>query len=89
MTIILNRCYGGFHIPEAFARAHGLDEYDDIERTDPELVEFVQSHGGRFEEGCACLCAVSFPEGVTDWEIDEYDGYERMTYVLDGKLGHC
>lgn len=89
MTIILNKCYGGFHLPEAFCEAHGFDVFDEIDRTHPVLVDFVLANGGAVREGFANLVAVSIPDGVTDWEIDEYDGYERVTYVLDGKLGHC
>lgn len=89
MTIIINACYGGFHIPEALCESEGLERYDDIDRTDSRLVEFVQSHGGEFEEGCACLVAVEIPEDCTDWELTEYDGYESITYVVGGKLFHA
>ena len=88
MKIIINRCWGGFHIPEEFAAAHGLEPYDDIERTDPELVAFVESHGGCFSEGCAKLVVVELPETCTDWELNEYDGMESITYVVWGKLYH-
>lgn len=90
MTIVLNTCYGGFHIPEAFAEAHGLDTYDDIDRTDAELIAFIKAEGddGEYEEGCACLSLVELPENVTDWEISEYDGYESLIYVVDGKIYH-
>lgn len=88
MKIVINRCWGGFHIPEEFASAHGLDSYDDIERTDPELVAFVESHGGRFSEGCAELVVVNIPEDCTDWELNDYDGMESIIAVVNGKLYH-
>lgn len=88
MTIIINKCYGGFHIPEALCEAEELSRYDDIERTDSRLVEFVQSHGGDYREGCARLVAVEVPEDATDWELDEYDGFESIIYVVGGKLYH-
>lgn len=89
MTIVLNKCFGGFHIPEAFAIAHGIGEYDDIDRSDPELIEFVRSHGNDFKERCARLKAVDIPDDCTDWEMDEYDGVESITYVVDGRLYHA
>lgn len=53
---------------------------DDVERDDPELVDMVQSLGpvanGRFAE----LEIVEIPDDV-DWEIDEYDGLERVAEV--------
>ena len=88
MTIIINRCWGGFHIPEEFCETHDLDRYDDIERTNPELVAFVKAHGGVFTEGCAKLVAVEVPDTCTDWELTDYDGMESITYVVDGKLRH-
>lgn len=89
MTIILNRCYGGFHIPEEFAQTHGLNRYDRISRTDPELIAFVQSKGGKIAEGCAALEAVEVPDNCTDWIMEEYDGCETIIYVVDGKIHHA
>lgn len=31
---------------------------------------------------------VEIPDNVTDWEISEYDGWESVVYVLDGKIYH-
>lgn len=88
MVIILNKCYGGFHIPEALCEAEGLSRYDDIERTDARLVNFILEHGV-VEEGCAKLVPVAIPDEATDWELDEYDGFESVTYVVGGKLYHA
>lgn len=89
MTFVINRCWGGFHIPEEFANAHDLDTYDEISRTDPRLVEFVREHGGKVVEGCAELVLVEVPDTCTDWELDDYDGMESITYVVDGKIYHA
>lgn len=88
MTIILNKCYGGFHIPEALCESEGLERYDDIDRTDERLVNFILEHGV-VTEGCAKLVPVTIPEDATDWELDEYDGFESVTYVVGGKLFHA
>jgi hypothetical protein len=32
---------------------------------------------------------VAIPDEATDWELDEYDGFERVTYVVGGKLYHA
>jgi hypothetical protein len=89
MTIIINKCWGGFHIPEALCESEGLVRYDDIDREDVRLVEFVQSHGGEYREGSCRLVAVEVPDTCTDWEMDEYDGFESIIYVVDGKLYHA
>ena len=88
MTIIINKCYGGFHIPAPICEATGLRPYEDIDRTDSRLVEFVREHGGDYREGCSRLVMVEVPEDATDWELNEYDGFESITYVVDGMLYH-
>lgn len=88
MVIILNKCYGGFCIPEALREAEGFSEYEDIDRTDARLVDYVLEHGVITEE-CSKLVPVAIPDEATDWELDEYDGYESITYVVGGKLFHA
>lgn len=84
MKIVINGDFGGYGL--------GVDEqYDDFvterqdDRTDAELVEFVETHP--HERGD--LCVVEIPDTATDWDIDEYDGFERVIYVLDGKLHYA
>lgn len=82
MKMVLNKDYGGF--------GYGVDEkYDDIinrcERTDAELIEFVETH----PDECGDLAVVEIPDEATDWELDEYDGWESVTYVVDGKIYHA
>lgn len=92
MRIVINTCFGGFHIPEALREAEGLGYYDDIERTDVRLVEFVETHAdadGCYREDYAELEVVEIPDTCTDWELDEYDGLESIIYVVDGKICHA
>jgi hypothetical protein len=82
MKIVLNKDYGGFGYGVA-------KKYDDIinhcERTDAELIEFVETH----PDECGDLKVVEISDEATDWEIDEYDGLESVTYVVDGKIYHA
>jgi len=93
MRIVINTCYGGFHIPDEVCETYGLSRYDDIDRTDLRLVEFVEAHAD--EDGCFCencgtvLEVVEIPDTCTDWELSEYDGLESITYVVDGKIRHA
>ena len=88
MKIVLNVCFGGFHIPQEFCEIHGLNQHDYIDRTNPDLVKFVELHGGVYEEGFSMLKVVEIPDDCTDWELNEYDGAESITYVVGGKLYH-
>lgn len=89
MRIVVNKCYGGFHLPEEFCTAYGFDRYDEIDRTDTNLANFVQANGGMVRDSLACLQITEIPDEVSDWEISEYDGYESVIYVLDGKIHHA
>ena len=86
MTIITNRCWGGFSLPDDFCEAYGLERYDDIDRTDERLVNYVREHNNVVEFGCSKLVAVETPDETTDYEINDYDGMETIIYVVDGKI---
>lgn len=89
MKMVINECYGGFSLPEEFCENFGFDSYDDIDRTNPDLIDFIEAKGGEVRHGCAHLVVEEIPDEVTDWEISEYDGYESIIYVLDGKIHHA
>lgn len=88
MVMILNKCFGGFHLPADFCDAYGFRTYDDIARDDARLVAYVLDRGV-IKDGCATLVPVAIPDYATDWEVNEYDGMESVTYVVDGKLYHA
>lgn len=104
MKIVINECYGGFSItynPDIFKALNIDNEYADVSRTDPVLIDLVEkemamntnSNGYvmtyRIVSGsCARLKVVEIPDEATDWEIDEYDGSESIIYVVDGKIQH-
>ena len=85
MKIVLNKCYGGFSLSEIAIEKLGLsDEYPIINRSDPILLDLVEKDvaSGRY----AKLRVVEIPDDATDWEIDEYDGFEVAIYVVDGHI---
>lgn len=91
MKIVVNNCFGNFELPTEFCTIYELDEYDDIDRADARLIDFLESYftatgeksySGRFSE----LIVVEIPDIATDWHINEYDGVESIVYVVDGKL---
>ena len=89
MEIVINTCYGGFSVSEEAVRFFNLDSvYSYIDRQDPVLIKKVKENpdwvSGRF----ANLKVVDIPDEATDWIIDEYDGLERIMYVLNGKINY-
>ena len=90
MKIVINTCYGGFSLSSKCAAAFGPDfDEDEIERNDERLVEIVERDPKKASGHCADHKVVEIPDTATDWEIDEYDGFESIIYVVDGKIRHA
>lgn len=89
MKIVVNREFGGFSLPEEFCTQYNMERYDDIDRTDERLIDFVENHDGEVKVFCGILEITEIPDTATDWEIFEYDGLETVIYVLDGKIHHA
>jgi redox-sensitive bicupin YhaK (pirin superfamily) len=86
MKFVLNKCYGGFGLSDWAEGQMGCSEPD---RDDPEFITLVTNHGKRVSGAFAALVVVEIPDNTTDYEIDEYDGFESITYVVDGKIHHA
>jgi hypothetical protein len=48
-----------------------------LKRDDPHLIQVVEELGEKADGRCAHLKVVEIPDGI-EWEIDEYDGSERV-----------
>lgn len=87
MKVVINECYGGFSLSEYAAKELNLSSiYDDIERTNERLIELVEEDSGKASGLFADLSVVDIPDEATDWMIEEYDGYEHVLAVVDGKF---
>ena len=80
MKVVINKCYGGFGLSKKAYEYLGLawDGYGckyDNNRTDPKLVECVETLGDIANGWLAELKVVEIPDDV-EWYIDEYDGIE-------------
>lgn len=84
MKIVLNRNYGLFHPGPGFCKEyHYADPWDwDGERTDEELVEWVEEHPDDNPD----LKVIEFSDDATDWQTCDYDGKERLIVVIHGKI---
>ena len=82
MRIVVNRCFGGYSLSEAAYAELGIpwDKYGfafDEDRGNPALVACVEKLGPAASGPCSELTVVAIPDDV-DWEIEEYDGQERI-----------
>jgi len=87
MELVINRCFGGFSLSETAYRVLGKNSpYEYIDRDDHDLIKVVREMGAGSYGRNARLEVVEVPFEATDWQIQEYDGYEYVVYVVDGKL---
>lgn len=97
MKIVVNRCYGGFHLSNKaknkLAKAVGVKTVDlwvEDYREHPALVAIVEEMGVKaYDASVSELKIVEIPDNATDWELDECDGFEDVIYVVDGKIHHA
>lgn len=94
MKILVNKCFGGFAVSDAFLKCwremhpeskafrYSFGE----QRTNPEVIALVERLGEAANGPCSRLMVVEIPSEATDWMVDEYDGIERIICVVDGKL---
>ena len=93
MKIVINACYGGFGVSEDFLKAYnipykktsygGFYAEESIERTDPRLIEYIETNGSEMASGSYSRLVVrEIPKG-TKYRITEYDGYEGIETEYD------
>ena len=86
MKIVVNKCYGGFSVSKKVVELLGLESEYDANRYDPRLIELIEKYGVFVSGECANLRVIEIPDEATDHHVDDYDGYEDVIYVVDGKL---
>lgn len=98
MKILVNLCYGGFtltnYATKKIAAIIGCEErkvrHGDFDRSDARAIEFLEHYGlDRAQEEYCRLGIIEIPDGATDFVLDENDGYERIIYVVDGKIRYA
>ena len=92
MKIVIFESYGRFFLPESFCEKYGLPTDDDFaenfDRTDERLVALAEEDAKGKDPYSLdyTYLAVEIPDNATDWIIENYDGLEWVTYVVDGKI---
>ena len=61
---------------------------DDVD--EKKMVELIITYGSEKCSGrSAKLKVIEIPDNATDWDVEDYDGIERIVYVVDGKLNYA
>lgn len=89
MKFVLNKCYGGWKLSKfAMDQLSVSDPYANLfpEQIDL-LASLIEEHGSDKCSGSSSnLRVVEIPDDFTDYSIIDYDGIERLIYVIDGKI---
>ena len=87
MKLVINKCFGGFSVNDNIVKMLNLESRYDLEddRTNAKLIELIES-GVDVNTKYSNLTVVEIPDDATDYMINEYDGFENVLYVLDGKI---
>ena len=93
MEILINRCYGGFGVSDfGLAKLRENNIMDDVYgyaiRTNSEFIKLFGRYGDKLFDEDSDVELEILPDDITDYDIQEYDGYETVIYVLDGKINY-
>jgi hypothetical protein len=88
MKIVINRCYGGFNLPDPIYTGVTLPqdyEYYNKNRHDPNLVNLVENMHPHDNHWASQLVVVEWPDDLP-YKIVEYDGDESVTLDIKAFL---
>lgn len=90
MKLVINTVYGGFHLNQDLADLLDITTPTDAIETryNKNLIEYVEMGKTISEQKTCKVAVVEIPSDTTDWDIEEYDGLERVIFVQDGKLNY-
>ena len=78
MKVVLNSCYGGFHVLPSAAKYCDLDHESGDLHLSQKLAEYIEKFGSEKASGdFSKLIVKDIPTG-TKFMISEYDGYESI-----------
>ena len=87
MKIAINNGYGGWELSENFFEKYPQFEEEGIVRDDIEFIKCLEEFGTKEASSeYSHIEIVEIPDETTDYIINEYDGYESIIYVVNGKI---
>ena len=87
MKVVLNRMFGGFSLSHKFCDAYPQFNCYGEDQDNQELIKCIEEFGiNKGQSVSAEFEIFELPNETTDYYSDEYDGYDQLIYVVDGKL---
>ena len=84
MKIVLHKTYGSYGCTATEEIDRILRKYE-YKRSNEELIKAVEKYKGK-EQEIDYHEIIEIPDDATDFCVCDYDGYESVVYVMDGKL---
>lgn len=74
---------GGYEVPNELLEVLNCEEGDESEeiRTNPIFINWVEKNRNKTD-----FAIVNVSDEATDYEINEYDGWESVICVINGKI---
>lgn len=91
MKVAVNLCYGNFVLSDRVeAELHDWVNYADHSfRSSPPLVNAIERHGTDYCSTDSSIIGLAYiPNNATDYEIVEFEGFESIIAVVNGKIVH-
>lgn len=87
MKIAINTCYGGWGLSKGFFEKYPQFKEKSTTRDDFEFIKCLEEFGTKeASNDYSQISIVEIPDEATDFIINEYDGYESVIYVVNGKI---
>lgn len=83
MKIVINTCYGGFHLSDEGLKYYEdlkikANDYNDFNRHNPALVKTIEDLGEKSYDNFISRPEIVEIEDGLEYEIDDYDGLEMV-----------
>lgn len=90
MYVLINRSWGGFRFSDEFCEKYDIPRCIDTEsRADVNIIKNVCEFGfDKSSSEFSKIRVAKIPDNTTDFDIYDYDGMEKVIYVVDGKLNY-
>lgn len=94
MKLLLNKCFGGFclnldniQLLTELGRVCPINSLEFRANTDIiKILEDYTKKGYNINNPHSKITIVDIPDNITDFTIQDYDGWETCIFVIDGKL---
>lgn len=94
MKLLLNKCFGSFSLnpnnTQLLEKLNHICPINSLEfRANKDVINILEDYmkkGYNINSEHSKITIVDIPDNITDFTIQDYDGWEICIFVIDGKL---